>query len=73
MMDSYIAAIAFDHLAIFAKRRNTIRTCHRAAVAANTVGGIINCKIRFWVFFRQALGHALMHGASLQCIHAKDK
>ena len=49
-MDSYIAAIAFDHLAIFPKGRDTIRTCHSAAVTANTVCGIINRKIRLRVF-----------------------
>ena len=70
MMDSYIAAIAFDHLAIFAKRRNTIRTCHRAAVAANTVGGIINCKIRFWVFF-QAGTWACADARCIAAVHTR--
>ena len=50
MMDSYIAAIAFDHLAIFPKGRDTIRTRHSAAVTADTVSGIVNCKVGLRIF-----------------------
>ena len=50
MVDSHIAAVTFDHFAVFSKRRDTIRACHGTAVAADTVGGIVNCKIGFRIF-----------------------
>ena len=50
VMDSYIAAVTFNHLAIFPKGRDTIRTCHSAAVTADTVSGIVNCKVGLRIF-----------------------
>ena len=50
MMDSYIAAVTFNHLAILPKGRDTIRTCHSAAVTADTVSGIVNCKVGLRIF-----------------------
>ena len=46
-MDSYIAAIAFDHLAIFPQRKEYHKDMPSAAVTADTVSGIINCKDSF--------------------------
>ena len=72
-MDSYIAAVTFNHLAIFPKGRDTIRTCHCAAVTANTVSGIVTVRLVSGSLRRQALGQAVMQGASLQCMQAKDR
>ena len=69
MVDSYIAAVTFDHLAVFPKGRNTIWTCHSAAVAADTVGGIVNGKVGLWVF-SQAGAWAGADTRGISTVHA---
>ena len=71
-MDSHITAVAFDHLAVFPKRRDAIRTCHGTAVAADTVGSIVNCKIGIWIF-SQAGTWAGADAGSIGTMHTSQR